>query len=160
MLPIHTILHPTDFSDPSDYAFKVTQMIARECHAKVVVLHVAGMHISLPQPMENEFGLAFDCSGDYQTFHDSLKLQLEQFEKNPKIEVETRLVYGDAPTDILQTAHEIKCDLIVMGTHGRSGLGHLLMGSVAEAVLQRAECPVLTIKNPVKVASDAAASSV
>jgi nucleotide-binding universal stress UspA family protein len=62
--------------------------------------------------------------------------------------LEHRLVEGDAATVILQVATEIKCDLIVMGTHGRTGLSRLLMGSVAEQVVRNASCPVLTVKTP------------
>ena len=55
---------------------------------------------------------------------------------------------GDAAEEILREAEEAKANLIVIGTHGRTGLGRLLMGSVAEAVLRRARCPVLTVKSP------------
>ena len=55
---------------------------------------------------------------------------------------------GDAGTEILRMAKEISSDLIVMGTHGRTGLSRLLMGSVAEAVSRKAHCPVLTVKHP------------
>jgi len=55
---------------------------------------------------------------------------------------------GDAAEEILRVAEEVRCDLIVMGTHGRSGLGRLLMGSVAEQVMRKARCPVLTVKCP------------
>jgi len=62
--------------------------------------------------------------------------------------VETRLRQGDSAEEILSLAAELGCDLIVMGTHGRSGLGRLLMGSVAELVLAEADCPVLVVKSP------------
>lgn len=121
----------------------------RDCGARLIVLHVAGMHVDVPKPIHTELGIAFDCSGDHKSHHDSLKARLhEQFEKNPKIHVETRLIYGDATEEILRTANEVDCNLIVMGTHGRTGLGRLLMGSVAEAVLSRARCPVMTVKSP------------
>jgi nucleotide-binding universal stress UspA family protein len=63
--------------------------------------------------------------------------------------VERRLVIGDPALEILDEAQESKVDLIVMGTHGRSGLGRLLMGSVAESVVRKAACPVLTVKAPI-----------
>jgi nucleotide-binding universal stress UspA family protein len=65
--------------------------------------------------------------------------------------VETRLSQGDAPDQILRTAGEVGADLIVMGTHGRTGLGRLLMGNVAESVLPEANCPVLVVKTPERV---------
>jgi nucleotide-binding universal stress UspA family protein len=55
---------------------------------------------------------------------------------------------GDPATEILRIAQECKCDLIVMGTHGRTGVARLLMGSVAEHVVRKAECPVLVVKTP------------
>ena len=77
--------------------------------------------------------------------------------------VEIVLKEGDPAAQILTTSKELGCDLIVMGTHGRTGLSHLLMGSVAEKVVRKATCPVLTIKNPLVQAQapahDAAAAS-
>jgi nucleotide-binding universal stress UspA family protein len=67
---------------------------------------------------------------------------------DPAIVVEHRLCCGDAAWEIIELARALKSDLIVMGTHGRTGVGRLLMGSVAEAVLRRAHCPVLTLKVP------------
>jgi nucleotide-binding universal stress UspA family protein len=69
--------------------------------------------------------------------------------RDPNVAVEHHLKEGDPSTEILQYAQQIKCDLIVMGTHGRSGLGRLFLGSVAEQVLRKAPCAVLTVKTPV-----------
>ena len=63
-----------------------------------------------------------------------------------KYPVETRLARGDAAEAILNAATELDCGLIVMGTHGRTGLSRLLMGSVTEYVVPRADCPVLAVK--------------
>jgi len=65
-----------------------------------------------------------------------------------QVKVEHRLVEGFAAEAILQAAEESKADMIVMGTHGRTGFNRLLMGSVAEEVLRKAACPVLTVKAP------------
>jgi nucleotide-binding universal stress UspA family protein len=65
-----------------------------------------------------------------------------------RIQVEHRLEEGDAAVQILRVAQETGCNLIVLGTHGRTGLGRLLMGSVAEQVLRMASCPVLTVRAP------------
>jgi hypothetical protein len=62
--------------------------------------------------------------------------------------VERRVEEGDAVEAILRVAQEVRADLLVMGTHGRTGLGRLLMGSVAEQVVRKAACPVLTVKAP------------
>jgi nucleotide-binding universal stress UspA family protein len=57
-------------------------------------------------------------------------------------------VTGNTPSEIVRVAKEIGCDLIVMGTHGRTGLGRVFMGSVAEEILKKAPCAVLTLKTP------------
>jgi nucleotide-binding universal stress UspA family protein len=67
-----------------------------------------------------------------------------------KYPVETRFREGDVVQAILDTARKEDCGLIVLGTHGRTGLARLLMGSVAEGVLRRASCPVLAVKTPLK----------
>jgi nucleotide-binding universal stress UspA family protein len=64
------------------------------------------------------------------------------------VQLEYRLGTGDPATEILRLAGETKCDLIVMGTHGRTGLTRLVLGSVAEEVLRQAPCPVLAVKTP------------
>jgi len=64
------------------------------------------------------------------------------------VRAERQLVEGDPVSEILRVAREMPADLIVMGTHGRTGLERLLMGSVAEEVLRKATCPVLTVKRP------------
>src|SRR5262249_55533055 len=71
----------------------------------------------------------------------------------PEIPVEHRLSEGDPAAEILRVADEVGADLIGMGTNGRTGPGRLLMGSVAEAVLRGARCPVLMVKAPVAVAA-------
>jgi nucleotide-binding universal stress UspA family protein len=65
-----------------------------------------------------------------------------------KVPLEHQLRQGDPANEILRVAQEIPCDIIVLGMHGRTGLGRLLMGSVAEQVVRRAPCPVLTVKAP------------
>ena len=69
-----------------------------------------------------------------------------------KYPVETRFSQGHAPDEIVRVAEEVGCDLIVMGTHGRTGLGRLLMGNTAESVLPEAVCPVMIVKAPQQVA--------
>jgi nucleotide-binding universal stress UspA family protein len=80
---------------------------------------------------------------------EELRAKLRQLRpEDPKVHVEHLLVEGDPVAQILRGATETNCDLIVMGTHGRTGLSRLLMGSVAEGVIRKAACPVLTVKMP------------
>jgi hypothetical protein len=67
---------------------------------------------------------------------------------DPQVLVEHRVAEGDAPAEILLLAEAVKCDLIVMGTHGRTGMRRLLTGSVAEDVLRKATCPILIVRTP------------
>jgi nucleotide-binding universal stress UspA family protein len=66
----------------------------------------------------------------------------------PNVTVEHRLVEGEPVQAILDAARDSDCDLILVGTHGRSGIKHLLMGSVAEKIVRKATCPVMTVKAP------------
>ncbi len=75
---------------------------------------------------------------------------------DPGVSVERHLLKGDPADEILRLARLSQCDLIVMGTHGLTGLDRLLMGSVAERVLRKAPCPVLTVKVPPTPAAPAA----
>ena len=141
MLAIRTILHPTDFSERSEFAFRLACLLARDYGARLTVLHVAEPAITIG----GEGVLMLPLAVDVQPLRERLQ-QLRP--PDPKVQVEHRLVEGDAATEILRVAEETKCDMIVLGTHGRTGLGRLLMGSVAEQVVRKALCPVLTVKTP------------
>jgi nucleotide-binding universal stress UspA family protein len=89
-------------------------------------------------------------------YHDVVREELEALRpEDPGITVERYRLVGDEADEIVRLAKAKGCDLIVMGTHGRSGLGRLLMGSVAEMVLRKAPCPVLTVKQPAAVSEAA-----
>jgi nucleotide-binding universal stress UspA family protein len=140
MLPIHTILFPTDFSEQAQQAFSLASSLARDCGARLVVLHVAA------PPVSHEKLEADRNPGEYYgVLWDALR-QLRAPEDN--VPVEHRLEEGDPAAEVLSVAKETKAGLIVMGTHGRTGLSRLLMGSVAEHVMRQAPCPVLTVKTP------------
>jgi nucleotide-binding universal stress UspA family protein len=138
MLPIRTILHPTDFSERSNDAYRLACALARDYNARLLIVHVV-------PPVAAAVGdLVWTGPVDYQEVKDKL-LGLEG--PDPA-RVERWLEEGDPASEILRLAREGRCDLIVMGTHGRRGLGRLLMGSVAETVLRKAPCPVVTVKAP------------
>jgi nucleotide-binding universal stress UspA family protein len=143
MLPIRTILHATDFSERAGDAFQLACVLAQDYDARLIVLHV---HEPPPPPIIGEFGYMPPDVGPDRA---SLRGRLAELRpSDPRIAVEHELCEGDPAAEILRLAQKRQCDLIVMGTHGRTGLDRLLMGSVAEAVLRKAPCPVLTVKAP------------
>jgi hypothetical protein len=102
LLPFKTILHPTDLSEHADKAYQLAGLINRECGARLIVLHVVGIHVDLPQCILTEMSLASDCPGDYQRHDEALRDQLhERFESNPDVRVEARLIDGAAAAAIL-----------------------------------------------------------
>jgi nucleotide-binding universal stress UspA family protein len=141
MLPIRKILCPTDFSDSAQAAFELACALARDYQASLVVLHVtpppsayAVDGIAIPIPVEEPY---------------ELRARLVQlYPVDPGVEVDYRILDGDAGDQIVHTARAAKVDVIVMSTHGRSGFTRLLMGSVAESVMRHAPCPVLTVRGP------------
>lgn len=142
MHPFQTILLPTDFSGPSQTAADLASSLALEGKCRLVVLHVAE---STGVPLYGAFGPSSAVSA---TIPDSLKRQLENYPVQAA-QIERRMEEGNPSAIILRVAEEIKPDLIVLGSHGRTGLKRLLMGSVAETVLRKAPCPVLIVKTPV-----------
>ncbi len=142
---LKTILHPTDFSPQAEHAFRLACSLARDHGARVIVLHVA-----VPPVVGYGEGWTPPPEGDWQ----AMQKQLGEIQpaKND-VPVEHRLIEGNPISEILRLARESNCDLIVMGTHGRTGLGRLLMGSVAEEIVRKAACPVLTVKTPVPAAA-------
>ena len=148
MLSIRTILHPTDFSERSEYAFHAACALARDYGARLLVLHVGaaplvgyGVGVVPPEP---------------ERYQEELREKLRKLRvEDPRVQVEHRLIMGgDAAGEILRVAAEAKGDLIVMGTHGWTGLGRVLMGSVAEQVVRKAACPVLTVRAPFSPAEE------
>jgi nucleotide-binding universal stress UspA family protein len=142
MFKIRTILHPTDFSSCSRGAFDAACSMARDLGARLVLLHVA-------QPAEVHalelVNVMPEASPD--DWREQLERRLQWLGTDCEgILVERWLEEGDPVREILGVAKEAGADLIVMGTHGRRGLGRFLLGSVAEEVLRRAPCPVLTVK--------------
>jgi nucleotide-binding universal stress UspA family protein len=141
VLAIHRILYPTDFSDLSRPALDLACSLARDFKAELVILHVSpppvagvveGMVIPLPTGVL-----------------EAARERLEQIRPtDPAVAVVYRLEVGHEVREIVRVADEVKADLIVMGTHGRSGLSRLVVGSVAEGVMRKATCPVLTLKTP------------
>ncbi len=141
MLPIKTILHPTDFSKPSESALRLAFALARDYEARLVLLHVVE-----PPVYYGELGMTVPLPSD---FHESLHRRLSKLvPADSGIPVETVLIEGSAPREILHVAEEQQVDLVVLGTHGRTGVARVLLGSVAENVIRHSSIPVLTVKTP------------
>jgi len=138
MFNIKTILYPTDFHEASRAAFDVAKSIASKFGAKIVALHVA---MTPPEYSDWAPILPVDEEDLAQRAH-----ELATFVREDGGEIERLVLVGDAEMVIVREAKERKCDLIVMGTTGRGGIGRLLLGSVAEHVSRKAHCPVLLVR--------------
>lgn len=136
---MRVILHPTDFSKASETARRVARQLARDHGARLVVLHVAPIDVYL----EARFAAELDPA-DRGLALDALATKLDG--PDLKHRVETWLARGTTAEEIRRVAQDVAADLIVMGSRGRTGLGRFLMGSTAETVLSRADCPVLIVK--------------
>jgi uncharacterized protein (DUF2267 family)/nucleotide-binding universal stress UspA family protein len=140
MLPIRTILHATDFSDCSRHAGDFAASLAKDYRARLVLLHVLEPPIHSPE-------IAAIALGEGSVMREQAEKELVRLETAYKdLRCERRITAGFAAMGIVHVAEEIKPDLIVLGTHGRTGLGRLVMGSVAEEVIRRAPCPVVAMK--------------
>lgn len=151
-MKMHTILYTTDFSESSKMAFSLAYSLARDHQARLVVLHVvpAGTYeiVNLAQLGQGE---------SMGQFEEDIRHELQQFQPpDGRVPMEYKLANGDPVASIVKEAEDTRCDLIVLGTHGRTGFRRVLMGSVAEHVMRTAPCPVLVVKAPVQQASSSA----
>ncbi len=148
-MEIRSILLPTDFSECGNYALTHATSLARTFGASIICVHAiepivpsvgySGMTEPLPiaditEQLEDSAGRALP--------------KLAECEECEGLEVEELIVHGDAASEIVRVARERNVDLIVISSHGRTGLGRMLFGSTAEAVVRHASCPVLVVKPP------------
>ncbi len=147
MLSFQKILCPIDFSDPSYRALATADELARRYNAELHVLHVVPP-VPLVELPPGSGTAAFDVkqyeSKLLESYRKSLDNALAEFVK-PDIEVTRHIDIGDPAHEIVVLAEKIHADVIVIATHGRTGLKRFLFGSVAEAVVRRSPCAVLTI---------------
>jgi len=139
---IKKLVVPTDFSDCSEEAIEYAISLARAYQAQVFLLHVMeppsyALDFSLTHP-----GVPAEVK---QKLAESIKQSVEKMKKLG-INAEGYFVMGVPYAEIIHAAKKHEADLIVMGTHGRTGLTHFLLGSTAERVIQQAPCPVLAVK--------------
>jgi len=145
-MQLKVILVPYDFSEYAEHAFRWALGIAEDWGAKIVLVHVIPLtsRVSYPDAMflldipKLEAQLIADAEKHLSAFVAK--------EGTSVVPVETRTIMGDPFWEICQTAEREHADLIAMGSHGRTGLAHVLLGSVAERVVRHASCPVLVAR--------------
>jgi universal stress protein A len=146
MTAITRILVPTDFSETSDAALDYAYALACRLDASLHLLHV------IDDPVAD--GLSPDaCIVEGPALRTALLenardcLAHRAARDEPRVPVQTEVVFGHGSRTIAEYATDRSIDLIVMGTHGRTGVAHVLLGSVAERVVRTAPCPVLTVRH-------------
>ena len=143
MLKLSRILCPTDFSEPSYAGLVAACTLARICGAELILLHVTEPFVGFGDLLSDEVG--GDC--DLATAKAKLAEVIET--RVPSgVQARAMVKWGGAADAIVQVAQNEDVDLVVIATHGLTGWRHMLFGSVTEAVVHGAHCPVLTV--PIK----------
>jgi nucleotide-binding universal stress UspA family protein len=141
---IKRIVVATDFSDLSQEAIQTAVALARDWGATLDLVHVASeLSYAIPPPMD-VMSLPLDMAAVLRDASKHMS-DVEDRVRQQGVTCESAVLVGRADTEIVDHANQTHADLIVLGTHGRHGLPHALLGSVAEKVVQHAHCPVLTI---------------
>lgn len=159
------ILVPVDFSEYSTAALRHATALAERFQSSLIILHVISREIETQAAQQQFAQRSTSSTGSGESpFSDVSEQELEGVVLNlrdraydalqnflppavAQCDVELRVIGGNPFERILETAIQQQAGLIVMGTHGRSGLAHVIMGSVAERVVRLAPCPVLTVKS-------------
>ena len=143
-MEIRKILVPLDFSEYSEQAFHWAVIVAEKWQAQLLVLHVVP-RTSYPLMVTGSFDI-----GDFEVgLRADAEAQAKEFlakVQNREVPIEVRTLVGEPFHDICHVAEQEQSDLIVMGSHGRTGLSHVLLGSVAERVMRHTPCPVLVVR--------------
>ncbi len=137
---IEKIFVPTDFSSCSQEAIDYAVFLAEQLNATILLTHVLEP-ISYPI----DFAMIEYADDDRMKTVQSLD-RIARPWRQKGVRIETHLFKGDPAAEIVKKAKDLECDLIVMGTHGRTGIAHLMTGSVAERVLRTSSLPVLTVR--------------
>ena len=143
MIRLKRILFPTDFSECAEHAMKYAMEMARRFESKLYVMHVLDTRIyGHLEPFATTVWSVYDAKEEAAK---SIVDIIPESEREA-LKAESLVREGTPFVEIIKFAREAEIDLIVIGTHGRTGLSHMLMGSVAEKVVRKAHCPVLTIR--------------
>lgn len=145
-MAIKRILHATDFSPASRHAFQFAVQLAKPIRAKVIVVHVYQRQVAVTTEAYVSSALLEEM---WAATRRAAQRQLERrmgWLRRARVRGAMILAEGNAAAAIVRTAARTRADLIVLGTHGRTGVRRLLLGSVADRVLRTATCPVLTVQ--------------
>jgi nucleotide-binding universal stress UspA family protein len=143
---VQRILFPTDFSHHNDAALTYASTLAAEAGALLYIVHVDEMHDLNAAMGEAGYLIAAAVAHEGRP---EVRRHLESVvPTTKKVAYEHYYLQGSPVTEILEFAERENVDLIVMASHGRTGLSRLLMGSIAEGVLRKAPCPVLIVRQP------------
>ena len=152
MPTFNKIIAATDFSEDSERALQYAEEVARKFGAEIIVLHVD--QPLAPVMLTPEFGPGLDTGAMGRIAEEQRLLAQRELDKivgrlrDGGLKARSLLRVGAPFLEVINAAQSEAADLIVMGTHGRSGLAHVLMGSVAERVVQKSPCAVLTVRHP------------
>jgi nucleotide-binding universal stress UspA family protein len=146
-MQIRSILLPTDFSECANYALAYAASLARTFGSSIICVHVI-------EPMVPTVGYSgmteplpiADIADQMENSAERELPKLGGREEFAGLEVEEVIAHGEAAAEIVRVAKDKNVDLIVISSHGRTGLGRILFGSTAEAVVRHASCPVLVVK--------------
>lgn len=141
-----TILCPTDFSEPARDALRMAAKLAIDSDAQLILQHVGTPpSYFVGEPVMLSASMVSDIMAGMRKALDAWKIDAI---KLGVTKVSTELVIGGPGYEIVELAKKKGADLIVIGTHGHTGLKHVLLGSVTEKVVRHAPCPVLVIRHP------------
>lgn len=150
MKPFERILIAIDFSESSDYAFDYALTLARQFQSELTVMHV----INEPVDLRGFYVPHISFEQLEKEIEEGAEKMMEKFcqeKMGDFARYSTDIVTGIPYEEIIRKAEASGASLIVLGTHGRKGIDHLIFGSTAERVVRSATCPVLTIRMPVAV---------
>jgi nucleotide-binding universal stress UspA family protein len=148
MIDLKRILVPTDFSKHSHNALTYGAAFAEKFGAELYLLHVVqNLAVFIPDAVT----VTPPITPPMEEMTAAVRAALDRLVRENKLQhltVHTEVREGTPFYEIIQFARETDIDLIVMGTHGHTGLAHVLMGSVTEKVVRKASCPVLSVRHP------------